>query len=59
MPYFRECPKCGAHLDPGESCDCENLEKEKKVGASEMKSIRLSWDVKKPKGRPSYPCQFK
>lgn len=22
MAYFRECPLCGAHLDPGESCDC-------------------------------------
>lgn len=22
MGYFRECPGCGAHLDPGERCDC-------------------------------------
>lgn len=22
MEYFRTCPHCGAHLDPGESCDC-------------------------------------
>jgi len=21
--YFRECPECGAHLDPGETCDCQ------------------------------------
>lgn len=21
-PYYRTCPKCGAHLDPGEVCDC-------------------------------------
>ena len=20
--YFRECPYCGCHLDPGEKCDC-------------------------------------
>lgn len=20
--YYRTCPDCGAHLDPGESCDC-------------------------------------
>lgn len=20
--YFNECPMCGAHLDPGEPCDC-------------------------------------
>lgn len=22
MSYFRTCPRCGAHLDPGEVCDC-------------------------------------
>lgn len=22
MSAFRECPMCGAHLDPGERCDC-------------------------------------
>ena len=22
MSYYRTCPLCGAHLDPGESCDC-------------------------------------
>lgn len=21
--YFRTCPHCGAHLDPGEVCDCQ------------------------------------
>ena len=23
MAYYRECPICGASLDPGEKCDCE------------------------------------
>lgn len=23
MSYYRECPNCHAHLDPGEKCDCE------------------------------------
>jgi len=23
MGKFRECPHCGAHLDPGETCDCQ------------------------------------
>lgn len=23
MAYYNECPNCGAHLDPGERCDCE------------------------------------
>lgn len=22
MSYFKVCPHCGAHLDPGEACDC-------------------------------------
>lgn len=22
MSYFRTCPRCGAHLDPGEICEC-------------------------------------
>ena len=22
MGYYRTCPDCGAHLDPGERCDC-------------------------------------
>lgn len=22
MAYFRECPHCGACLDPGEECEC-------------------------------------
>lgn len=24
MPYYYECPYCGAALDPGETCDCQN-----------------------------------
>ena len=24
MSYYRECPYCGAHLDPGERCDCRD-----------------------------------
>jgi hypothetical protein len=23
MSYFHTCPDCGAHLDPGETCDCQ------------------------------------
>lgn len=22
--YYTICPYCGAHLDPGERCDCQN-----------------------------------
>lgn len=24
MSYYRSCPSCGANLDPGERCDCQN-----------------------------------
>lgn len=32
MAYFRECPECGAHLDPGEKCDCKEEKKENEEG---------------------------
>ena len=22
--YYRTCPYCGSHLDPGEPCDCQD-----------------------------------
>ena len=24
MSYYITCPNCGAHLDPGEHCECES-----------------------------------
>ena len=24
MSYYNTCPHCGAHLDPGERCDCQD-----------------------------------
>lgn len=26
MSYYHKCPLCGAHLDPGEQCDCQEAE---------------------------------
>ncbi len=26
MGYCRICPLCGAHLDPGERCDCKEVQ---------------------------------
>lgn len=23
MAFYKTCPRCQAHLDPGEKCDCE------------------------------------
>ena len=32
MAFYTVCQKCGAHLDPNEKCDCEDMaEKEKKA----------------------------
>lgn len=28
--FYNTCPKCGANLDPGEKCTCEDEEKEEK-----------------------------
>ena len=28
MAYARQCPFCGAYLDPCEICDCQTAEKE-------------------------------
>jgi hypothetical protein len=25
--YYKKCPLCGANLDPGEACDCDQKEK--------------------------------
>ncbi len=29
---YRVCPVCGAHLDPGEVCDCQGAKKEAAPG---------------------------
>lgn len=26
MPYYVTCPNCGCSLDPGEKCDCGNMD---------------------------------
>ena len=47
MAYYRECPRCGAHLDPGEHCDCKD-DKKPVVAKSTVKRaeemIRLEKD---------------
>lgn len=35
MSYYRACPKCGANLDPGEVCDCQNKETAPEAATSE------------------------
>lgn len=28
MPQYKTCPHCGAHLDHGERCDCQDEKRE-------------------------------
>lgn len=34
MAYYRRCPCCGAYIDPGELCDCQDEEKEEATPAA-------------------------
>ena len=47
--YFRECPRCGAHLDPGEPCDCREVEKEAAPAATGTTSAK--WTCSKSTSR--------
>ena len=41
MAYYHTCPDCGAHLDPGEKCDCKNEEINLiKIHKEETKNVR-------------------
>ncbi len=42
MAYYRTCPECGAHLDPGEACsDCE-------VSDETTREVQLEGDEVQP-----------
>lgn len=36
MAYYNICPDCGAHLDPGERCDCKHDKRERAESMSRM-----------------------
>ena len=36
MAYYRICPNCGAALDPGEKCDCEDEENQRQIRAEQL-----------------------
>lgn len=33
MSYYRICKRCGAHLDPGEKCDCVEALRDRAISA--------------------------
>ena len=47
MSYYSTCPHCGAHLDPGEICDCQD-KKEAAAGATNTDGSRAEKDLKDP-----------
>ena len=49
--YFKVCPRCGAHLDPGERCDCRETEKEAAPAATGTTSRK--WIYAQSTSRPA------
>jgi hypothetical protein len=43
MQYYRECPYCGAHLDPCELCDCRQETQEDASDAAEPSSQEIAF----------------
>lgn len=43
MAFYRICPYCHAHLDPGEVCDCQldREHKEREQRKTEAESVRM------------------
>lgn len=47
MPYYRTCPLCGAALDPGEHCDCQD--KETAPSAANAESGKVDHELSDPR----------
>lgn len=51
MSYYKTCPHCGAHLDPGEVCDCRDALKDRlkteilKLTEEERALVLKSWKI--------------
>ena len=44
MSYYRVCPCCGAALDPGERCDCQD-EKKAAVSAANTDNGKAGYEL--------------
>lgn len=54
MPYYRECPTCGAHLDPGERCtECADRAKGQATEKAGTIARRTSPERLHPMARPT------
>ena len=38
MAFYNVCPFCGAHLDPGERCDCKEQQNEQQTAEKEKEA---------------------
>lgn len=47
MPYYKLCPRCGAALDPGERCDCQD--KETAPDATNIESGKVDHEFPDPR----------
>lgn len=62
--YYNKCPHCGAHLDPGERCDCRLRSGEEKIFILEKSATsdtyfvwnRGGYDMAKKRGESVLPC---
>ena len=50
---YRECPICGAALDPGEKCDCEEKERGRPAGTGTTSQKELPSAVYQVAGQKS------
>lgn len=53
MAYFRECPHCGASLDPAEQCECIK-EREIKQHLRREREIEISILQEKDYSQPKF-----
>ncbi len=54
--FYRKCPECGAHLDPGERCDCQDRIEHRAEDAAIREAItaRVRIVLEKDPGSDSY-----
>ena len=50
MAFYNTCSRCGSNLDPGEKCDCDRENEQKKILSAKMikteKAGQLCFDFK-------------
>lgn len=45
MAQYKVCQRCGAHLDPGEPCECAMISEEKRGFITRLKLLLVVSDV--------------